>query len=360
MSYHVLIVDDQKGFSRLLRSALEMIEQGLIVSEAPSGEEAILEASRIQIDLLIADYLLPGINGLELVRKYRRIHANGKVIVISGVADATVIKKINESGPDAFFLKPVPMSEFLEAVERCLGLTPSVIYPIETPNPTVAHHPEQMGLGDLLIELRRKINAQAVLLLNDSGQVVAEAGQLSAQVNNAALVSSLVSLFSASQRVASLIDHTQSHYHLFSGEDMDGIFTPVDSAHALLLIGKGLTGTLALKARLECLDGARLAIQAAIALVTTGVSTPAVGLQQLPAEPVIPGTVIESEIPIEKIEDEPGDFLNMFDQSGGQTGEADSFWDSAVADGTTFVESDKLTYEQALRLGLTPDSAQEQ
>ncbi|MEI7845952.1 MAG: response regulator [Chloroflexota bacterium] len=360
MPYHVLIVDDQKGFSRLLRSALEMIEQGLIVSEAPSGEEAILEASRTQIDLLIADYLLPGINGLELAKKYRRIHANGKVIVISGVADTTLIKKINESNPDAFFLKPVPMSEFLEAVERCLGLTPSVLYPIETPNSSVPHHPEQIGLGDLLIELRRKINAQAVLLLDDSGQVVAEAGQLSAQVNNAALVSSLVSLFSASLRVASLIDHTQSHYHLFSGADMDGIFTPIDPTHALLLIGKGLTGKLALKARLECLDGARLEIQTAIAQLTTGVSTSAVGLQQLPAEPVIPGAAIVSDQPVEKVEDEPGDFLNIFDQPGGQTGEADSFWDSAVADGTTFVESDKLTYEQALRLGLTPDSAQEQ
>jgi DNA-binding response OmpR family regulator len=360
MPYHVLIVDDQKGFSRLLRSALEMIEQGLIVSEAPSGEEAILEASRTQIDLLIADYLLPGINGLELAKKYRRIHANGKVIVISGVADATLIKKINESAPDAFFLKPVPMSEFLEAVERCLGLTPSVLHPTETPNPSVPHHPEQMGLGDLLIELRRKINAQAVLLLNDSGQVVAEAGQLSAQVNNAALVSSLVSLFSAAQRVASLIDHTQSHYHLFSGADIDGIFTPVDPTHALLLIGKGLTGTLALKARLELLDAVRLQIQTAIVQVTTGASVPAVGIQQQSTEPVIPEVVSVSEVPVELVDEEPGDFLNIFDQPVGQTRDADSFWDSAVADGTTFVESDKLTYEQALRLGLTPDSAQEQ
>jgi hypothetical protein len=141
---------------------------------------------------------------------------------------------------------------------------------------------------------------------------------------------------------------------------MDGIFTPVDPTHALLLIGKGLTGKLALKARLECLDGARLQIQAAIAQVITGASAPAVGIQQQSTEPVIPEAVIVSGVPVEQVEEEPGDFLNIFNQPGGQTRDADSFWDSAVADGTTFVESDKLTYEQALRLGLTPDSAQEQ
>ena len=44
MPYHVLIVDNQRGVSRLLRSALETIEQGLNVSEVQSGEEAILAA----------------------------------------------------------------------------------------------------------------------------------------------------------------------------------------------------------------------------------------------------------------------------------------------------------------------------
>ena len=43
MPFRVLIVDDQHEVSRLLRSALETIEQGLEVLEAPSGEEALLE-----------------------------------------------------------------------------------------------------------------------------------------------------------------------------------------------------------------------------------------------------------------------------------------------------------------------------
>ena len=59
MTYRVLIVDDQREVSRLLRSALETIEHGLEVYEAPSGEEAILESSRGKFDLLVAIIVCP-------------------------------------------------------------------------------------------------------------------------------------------------------------------------------------------------------------------------------------------------------------------------------------------------------------
>ncbi|NTW38138.1 MAG: response regulator [Syntrophobacteraceae bacterium] len=51
-SYRVLIVEDQREISRLLRSALETLEHDIQVVEAPSGEEAILDASRHRVDLL--------------------------------------------------------------------------------------------------------------------------------------------------------------------------------------------------------------------------------------------------------------------------------------------------------------------
>ena len=108
MAHHVLIVDDQRTFSRLLRSALEMIGQGLLVSEAQSGEEGILEASRTRVDLLVADFRLPGINGVELIKKFRVINPDGKVIMVSGVAEPWLLKQINEVSFDAFFFETDP------------------------------------------------------------------------------------------------------------------------------------------------------------------------------------------------------------------------------------------------------------
>ena len=92
MTYRVLIVDDQKDVSRLLRSALETIEHELLVVEAPSGEEAILEATRTKVDLLISDFRLPGITGVELMKKFRVRNPDCKVILITGVSDTWSLK----------------------------------------------------------------------------------------------------------------------------------------------------------------------------------------------------------------------------------------------------------------------------
>ena len=65
----VLLVDDQRDIVRLLHASLQTLGHELDIIDAPSGEEALLESSRRRVDLLVADYLLPGITGVELMRK---------------------------------------------------------------------------------------------------------------------------------------------------------------------------------------------------------------------------------------------------------------------------------------------------
>jgi DNA-binding NarL/FixJ family response regulator len=348
MSLRVLIVDDQRDVSRLLRSALETIEQGLKVSEAPSGEEALLEAGRTRIDLLIADYRLPGINGLELMKKFRARNPEGKVIMVSGISDLKLMGEVDLAAPDAFFSKPVSMSDFLAAVERCLGLARTVLSKEELTQQVAAPSiPERKSVGDLLINLRKDLNAQAVLLINNMGQIQAEAGQLPNPQSSASLISSLMTMLGAAQKVASLIDRSDSHLHLFDSANLDGVFLPVGSTHALLLVGKGLANARELTSRLDLLFTAR--IELLEALKSSGVA------EQTEPEVLEQRSAIDESLP--QPEDLPGDFMDIFSQIGKKDNDASSFWDSAVEKGTTFSEPDKLTYEQASRLGLTPDSA---
>ena len=139
----ILIVDDQREVSRLLKSALETIEHGLDVVEAPSGEEAILEASRRKIDLLVADFRLPGITGVELTKKMQARNPAMKVILITGVTDPKVREDIAKAGADAYFTKPVPMADFLDAVERTLGLVRTIL----PSSPAVLKDEERKGSG---------------------------------------------------------------------------------------------------------------------------------------------------------------------------------------------------------------------
>lgn len=356
MTYHILIVDDQKDVSRLLRSALETIEQGLIVSEAPSGEEAVLEASRNKVDLLIADYRLPGITGVELMKKIRVRNPEVKVIMVTGVSEPRMLREVEAAGADAFFSKPVSIADFLDAVERCLGLARTILHTTESNKAAAASEVEERkGLSDLLVSLRKDLNAQAVLLLNGMGHVEAEAGQLPEPNIAVSLISSLMGMFTAAQKVASLINHSENHLHLFDSENLDGVFLPVGPAHALLLIGKGLADAKTLAAKMDLLFTARIEILHALQNIGVEVVEEVV----VAVEPAKPQQRSAIDEPFTRPEDLPSEFMNIFNQIGKKTDDANAFWDSATEQGTTFAEPDKLTYEQASRLGLTPDSAQE-
>ncbi len=85
MASTVLLVDDQRDILRLLHSTLDTLKNKEIeIIEAPSGEEALLEVGRHKIDLMITDYLLPGINGVELMHKVRVRNPDVRVILITG------------------------------------------------------------------------------------------------------------------------------------------------------------------------------------------------------------------------------------------------------------------------------------
>src|SRR5258706_1889687 len=341
MTYRVLIVDDQKDVSRLLRSALETIEHRLEVVEAPSGEEAILEATRSKVDLLISDFRLPGITGVELMKKFRVRNRDVKVMLITGVSDTRSLKEINDSKADAYFAKPVPIADFLDAVERVLGLARTILRSGAPETP--AEEQKRNSVADFLVALRKDLKADAALLLNGLGQVEAEAGALPDSNNRVSLLSSLMGMYNAAQKAASLLDRNVTPLHLFSGEKIDGIFLPAGTGYGLFLIGKGLADHKNLLSTMEKLSRTRAEILEALKKMddVDGSGTSA----GVPA----------AEEPYTQPENLANDFMDIFNQAGKKADDANKFLDSAVEEGTTLAEPDKLTYDQAARLGLTPD-----
>src|SRR5512138_610054 len=125
----ILIVDDQRDIVRLLHSALQTLGHQMDIIDAPSGEEALLEASRRKVDLLVADYLLPGISGVELMRKIKARNPELKTIFISGMTERKARDEMLGAGGVAIFDKPIPLADFLDAVERSLGLVQTIFPP---------------------------------------------------------------------------------------------------------------------------------------------------------------------------------------------------------------------------------------
>lgn len=341
----ILLVDDQKDIVRLLHSTLQTLGHSLDIVDAPSGEEALLEASRRKIDLLVADYLLPGISGVELMRKIRARNADLKVVFISGMTERKARDEMLSAGAVAIFDKPIPLADFLDAVERSLGLV-RTIFP---PESSAAAEEHRQTLSELLVGFRHKINADAVFLISDRGRVLARAGDLYDSSMEVSLLSALMAIYSAGLKVSRFIRQEHlDNYHVFRGGDHDLILIPVDSAHALLLAGKDLAHADRI---IKTVEG--------MLFVRGDVENILQSLGVAPAVMVTESTVPEDEaMRFDSDEPEPEvDVDELFASAGKKSKVKDlnAFWDEAVEKtGNIPINPDVITYDEAHKLGLTP------
>jgi two-component system, response regulator, stage 0 sporulation protein F len=341
----VLLVDDQRDIVRLLHSSLQTLGHELDIIDAPSGEEALLEASLRKIDLLIADYLLPGISGVELMRKIRARNPTLKVIFITGMTERKARTEMLNAGAVAMFDKPIPLADFLDAVERSLGLV-RTIFPPESSREAEEH---RQTLSELLSGFRQKIHADAIFLISDRGRVLARAGDLYDSSMEVSLLSALMAIFSAGLKVSRFIhQEALDNYHVFRSEDHDVILIPIDVSHALMLAGKDLAASDHILQTVQGMLAVRDEVESV--LKSLGVApTP------LEAEPAIP----EPEpLAVEPQEPEPEVDLDALFASATKNSsvkDIDAFWDDAVEKTSNIpTNPDVISFDEARKLGLTP------
>jgi DNA-binding NtrC family response regulator len=116
----ILVVDDERGMCEFLHFLLE--GEGYEVDEAHSGVDALEKVQSAQFDLVLADIKMPGIDGLEMLRRIRESDEGIVVIVMTGYSSLeTAIKAIKYDASD-YLTKPFDDPDaVLTAVERGLA-----------------------------------------------------------------------------------------------------------------------------------------------------------------------------------------------------------------------------------------------
>ena len=109
----VLIIEDEAALCTLLRYNLE--REGYKVYEARNGEEALSAASETAPDLIILDWMLPELSGIEICRRLRARGDLRTVPIIMLTARGEESDRIRglDTGADDYIVKPFSMSEFL-------------------------------------------------------------------------------------------------------------------------------------------------------------------------------------------------------------------------------------------------------
>ena len=113
----ILIVDDDPPVANSLRRLLR--RAGLDVTVAYGGKEAISQLGSISPAVIISDYRMPDISGLEVLRQARQICPNAARILISGYSEAGAFDRTAEADPSfMFFSKPWDDAALLAEVVR--------------------------------------------------------------------------------------------------------------------------------------------------------------------------------------------------------------------------------------------------
>jgi CheY-like chemotaxis protein len=116
----ILVVDDEKDLVTLL--AWNLHREGYRVITACDGIEAISVVKHVIPDLMLLDIMMPGMDGMAVLRKFRQdgVARNIPIVMVTARRESSMILDALECGATDVVLKPFPMKHMMQWVERWL------------------------------------------------------------------------------------------------------------------------------------------------------------------------------------------------------------------------------------------------
>lgn len=166
---HVLLVEDSLGVARALHRALGLHQTSdFHVETCETGEDALERLYETSFNLLISDLRLPGINGLELLRRANQLRPALRSILITAYGSPEIEKEAQELA-NAYLPKPFRLHDLIRLVERVMR-EPSISTPVtETPPPPTKPLTEE--------PLKRK-SAHLIVVASDFDGTLTQTGEV--------------------------------------------------------------------------------------------------------------------------------------------------------------------------------------
>jgi DNA-binding NtrC family response regulator len=117
-SARILVVDDKQSFCFMLNSYLE--DDGYQVACAASGADALALLEQRRFDLILSDMVMPGMDGVELLRQVRSRHPQLPFVILTAYGSVDSAVAAMKEGADDYLLKPINREELLLVLARLL------------------------------------------------------------------------------------------------------------------------------------------------------------------------------------------------------------------------------------------------
>ena len=214
----ILIVDDEPNLVLMLATSLQKLGTEYIIETAYDSNDALAKMQENVFQLLITDYNMPGINGLDLAQMVHQVSPETQVILMTAYGTNKLRQAIKHTNINGYIDKPFSLTEIRKIVERAVEQTNQ-----PQKNKSISLAPEstfEQAVQEYLVELQNNTGAWCTLLLSSNGYPISEVGQTNSL--NVANVSALIAAnFIAAAELANLLgNHNsvfKSSYH--EGED---------------------------------------------------------------------------------------------------------------------------------------------
>jgi len=125
----VVVVDDDPDYLWLVRFILKSgPDKTAIVGETASGEKALELVIHQRPDVVIADLMMPRLNGLELTRRIKQERPQTKILLMSAYTEDTYRRIASVSGADGFVSKHLIHTGLLPAIREVIVRPPSILH----------------------------------------------------------------------------------------------------------------------------------------------------------------------------------------------------------------------------------------
>lgn len=117
----ILIVDDNRIIREVLRGLIRHDESLIVVGAAANGETALEMIGALKPDLVCCDILMPGMDGIAVLRAIHAVHAGTRVILVSGESRPDIVSQALKAGASGFVVKPFNAEKVLRTIHAALN-----------------------------------------------------------------------------------------------------------------------------------------------------------------------------------------------------------------------------------------------
>jgi two-component system, chemotaxis family, chemotaxis protein CheY len=118
--YSIVVAEDNAVVREVLRGIIRQDKSLKLVAEAANGQTALEIVGQHKPHLLCLDVLMPGMDGIAVLRKIKEDQPDTRVIIVTGQATSDVVKEALSLGAHGFVVKPFNADKLLRAIHAAL------------------------------------------------------------------------------------------------------------------------------------------------------------------------------------------------------------------------------------------------